>query len=109
MIGFRLKRAFSLIIVSTLAACGYPNIPDSDVLNITDTYVKKRDPQLIHDFPIRSIDQNDDYWIVYYLPDKNYFAKHPDKSMLEPMVGGDGFVVNVNKKSKMPENLLFQQ
>lgn len=96
-------------VVLALSSCQIvPNYTDDQVIALSDSYISKRNPNFLIENPIRSVDQNDKYWLVYYLPVVPQGRPGTERN-IKPEVGGGGFLVSVSKDTKEPEFMGFQQ
>ncbi|MGO1075065.1 hypothetical protein [Inquilinus sp. CA228] len=88
-------------LASHVAGCVEGSEDKRPPIVIADDYIRHKDPKLLVEHPIRKIDDNANYWLIYYLPD----PRGP-----EPRgVFGNGFIVGVEKKTGKPIFGGFQQ
>ncbi|MGK9169609.1 hypothetical protein KXR53_25050 [Inquilinus limosus] len=95
------QNLFAIIVFAFyIGGCGREFVDRRSPIVIADEYMRRENPQLLIEHPIRSLDQNAHGWLIYYFRD-------PRKP--EPTVFGSGFIVFVEKKTGKPMFGGFQQ
>jgi hypothetical protein len=95
--------------ILALSSCQSPSYTDDQVIKISDAYIKSKEPTLLIENPIRSVDGNDKVWLVYYLPVIPEKRPTGSDSKSTIWIEARGFVVAIDKFTKEPMFGGFQQ